>query len=119
MWSLAGSLRVARHFCCIVETNWTVTRFRVRPLPIQLEVFFSSRPTQLPQTSHASPRTEAQNVLVPIVTANRGVADFQWGVLDATVVVRWEVLDATIHSYRRDLKKHDGGRSGNAMVGSE
>jgi hypothetical protein len=31
-----------------------------RPLPIQLEVFFSSRPTQLPQTSHANPRTEAQ-----------------------------------------------------------
>ena len=41
------------------------------------------------------------------------------GVLDATVVVRWEVLDATIHSYRRDLKKHGGGRSGNAMVGSQ
>ena len=60
VWSSAGSLRVARHLCCIVETNWTVTRFRVRPLPIQLEVFFSSRPTQLPQTSHANPRTEAQ-----------------------------------------------------------
>ena len=119
VWSSAGSLRVARHFCCIVETNWTVTRFRVGRYRSSSKYFSVPAPHNCRRLRMPTLAQKRKNVLVPIVTANRGVADFQWGVLDATVVVRWEVLDATIHSYRRDLKKHDGGRSGNAMVGSE
>ena len=79
VWSSAGSLRVARHFCCIVETNWTVTRFRVGRYRSSSKYFSVPAPHNCRRLRMPALAQKRKNVLVPIVTANRGVADFQWG----------------------------------------